>query len=277
MRRRASRPSEKGIEMKTAVRFCAIALALAGCGPTPVERTEWLQMGTVAAVQTRGPLAPELVAAVRASLSSVESLLNAHDSASELSRLAASTDAEILARCTPSVRPCYESAFALARETDGAFSPRWRGPGTLDLGAIAKGFALDEAARRLAPEVPTLLDLGGNLKACKGDWTVGVKDGESFILREGEACATSALYYRGDHIRDARTGESVSNALHSVTVIHPTSAMLADALSTALFILGPEKGTAFLLRHHPEARAIWTECYTGAEMVSEHIEFDDSR
>ena len=82
---------------------------------------------------------------------------------------------------------------------------------------------------------------------------------------------------RGDHIRDARTGESVSNALHSVTVIHPTNTILADALSTALFILGPEKGTAFLLRHHPEARAIWTECYTGVEMVSEHIEFDDSR
>ena len=34
---------------------------------------------------------------------------------------------------------------------------------------------------------------------------------------------------------------------------------------------------ASYLRHHPEARAIWTECYTGVEMVSEHIEFDDSR
>ena len=243
--------------MKTAVRFCAIALALAGCGPTPVERTEWLQMGTVAAVQTRGPLAPELVAAVRASLSSVESLLNAHDSASELSRLAASTDAEILARCTPSVRPCYESAFALARETDGAFSPRWRGPGTLDLGAIATGFALDEAARRLAPEVPTLLDLGGNLKACKGDWTVGVKDGESFILREGEACATSARYYRGDHIKDGRTGADVTNGVYSVTVIHPKSAMLADGLSTTLFVLGRERGEAFLKEYYSEAKVVW--------------------
>lgn len=245
--------------MKAAVRLCAIALALSGCGPTPVERTEWLQMGTVAAVQARGPLAPDLVASVRDSLTAVESLLNAHDADSELNRLAACSDEEILARCSPSVRPCYETAFALARETDGAFSPRWRGPGTLDLGAIAKGFALDEAARRLTPEVPTLLDLGGNLKACKGDWTVGVKDGESFVLHEGEACATSARYYRGDHIRDARTGSPVPATVHSVTVIHPTSAMLADALSTILYILGPDLAPAYLLRHHPEARAIWTE------------------
>ena len=73
----------------------------------------------------------------------------------------------------------------------------------------------------------------------------------------GAACATSAEYYRGKHIYDARTGRPVSNDVWSVTVVHPTSAMLADALSTILFIYGREEGERFLARHYPEARAIW--------------------
>jgi thiamine biosynthesis lipoprotein ApbE len=43
----------------------------------------------------------------------------------------------------------------------------------------------------------------------------------------------------------------------SVTVVHPTSAMLADGLSTVMFIFGREKGEAFLKSRHPEARAVW--------------------
>ena len=104
-----------------------------------------------------------------------------------------------------------------------------------------------------------LIDLGGNLKAVKGDWTVGIKDGESFVLHEGEACATSARYYRGSHIKDGRTGADVTNGVYSVTVVHPKSAMLADGLSTTLFILGREKGEAFLKKHYPEARAVWID------------------
>ena len=56
---------------------------------------------------------------------------------------------------------------------------------------------------------------------------------------------------------DGRTGPAVSNDVFSVTVVHPTSAMLADGLSTILFILGREKGEAFLRTHHPEAYAVW--------------------
>ena len=102
-----------------------------------------------------------------------------------------------------------------------------------------------------------LIDLGGNLKAVKGDWTVGIKGGGSFVLREGEACATSARYYRGGHIKDGRTGAEITNGVYSVTVFHPKSAMLADGLSTTLFILGREKGEAFLKKHYSEARAVW--------------------
>ena len=210
-------------------------------------------MGTVAAVQFRGgPEDRESVARVRRSFQAVVDEFNAHDPNSAINRLHRSTDFG---------RPCWTFAFRLKEETLGAFDPGWRGGGKLDFGAVAKGFAVDVAAEavlrttNLAADV--LIDLGGNLKAVKGDWTVGVKDGASFVLRQGEACATSARYYRGDHIRDARSGQAVTNAPHSVTVVHPSSAMVADGLSTVLFILGREKGEAFLRERHPEARAIW--------------------
>jgi thiamine biosynthesis lipoprotein len=85
-------------------------------------------------------------------------------------------------------------------------------------------------------------------------WTIGVKDPGRpqeltavLALNNGAVC-TSGDYERstasGHHILDPRTRES-SGRLSSATVIAP-SAMLADALSTAAFVLGPEAGRRFL-------------------------------
>lgn len=237
--------------------LAAAALCLVGCGRPKVERLAWPVMGTVAAVQTRadlggsGPVAD--VSAVKQVFASVEKLMNAHDPDSETSRLAPRGEAEVLAGCAPEVRPCYAAAFKLMRASGGAFNPRWRGPRTLDLGAIAKGFAVDRATNdpALAGRADVLVDLGGNLKALRGNWRTGVKDprGGGFAavvdLREGEALATSATYYRGGHIYDGRTGLAVSNGVAAVTVLC-NSAMWADGLSTTLFVLGPKEGAAFL-------------------------------
>ena len=217
-----------------------------------VERVEWPVMGTVAAVQTRGGSSDqrrEAMDKVKAAFAEVERLLNAHDPNSELSRLAALPDAEVLANCNAEMRPCYEMAFELMRQLGGAFNPRWRGPGTLDLGAIAKGFAVDRAAAAVPypQDFDLLIDLGGNLFAVKGSWRVGVMGSDKVIdLHEGGACATSAEYFRGKHIRDGRTGAVVSNGVASVTVMCAGSAMRADGLSTALFVLGPDAGGRFL-------------------------------
>ena len=235
---------------------------VAGCGKPKVERVEWPVMGTVAAVQTRGATAEETAEAVRAAkaeFARIEKLLNAHDPNSELSRLAPLPEAEILKRCDKDVRECYEMAFDLMRKSGGAFNPRWRGTNTLDLGAIAKGFAVDLAATRVPTgDYDVLLDLGGNLRAVRGDWKLGIAgSGESLELEENQSCATSAEYYRGKHIYDGRTGNVVTNDLLSVTIVHPSSAMLADGLSTICFILGETEGEAFLKKFYPEARAIW--------------------
>ena len=242
----------------------AAAVLLWGCSREPVERVEWPVMGTIAAVQVRGgsagyglPISTYRKSAGGA-FAEVERLLNAHDAESEISRLAPLDEEEILVKCDPRMKPCYEAAFKLMRASGGAFNPRWKGPGTLDLGAIAKGFAVDLAAESIYVDGnDVLLDLGGNLKALEGEggshkpWKTGVKDpdGGGFAavadLREGEALATSATYYRGSHIYDGRTGRPVSNDVASVTVLC-RSAMWADGLSTVLFILGPGEGRRFV-------------------------------
>ena len=242
----------------------ALLVVLLGCDRTRSvdSNIEWMVMGTTAALRWKS--ADGAVAdaeQVKAVFSKIERLLNAHDVESELSKLACFEDDQVLAQCDDFVRTCYEAAFKLREQTDGMFNPRWKGPATLDLGAIAKGYAVDVAAESVAwkGRGKMLIDLGGNLKAVKGDWNVGVFGDvdETFLLKEGEACATSARYFRGDHIKDGRDGEAIMNTLYSVTVIHPTSAMLADGLSTVCFILGREAGDNFLQRLYPEAKVIW--------------------
>ena len=239
---------------------------VAGCGKAPIERVEWPVMGTIAAVQTKGGgLSSEALDAVKAEFNRVNEHFNIHDPKAPIHEIAKCTDESIMSYDAVFPWFCYSTAFNLRDASEGAFNPRWRGPNTLDMGAVAKGFAVDLAAdavkecyEKAGENMPMMLiDLGGNLKAVKGAWTVGVKDGESFVLHEGEACATSARYYRGDHIKDGRTGETVVNDIYSVTVIHPKSAMLADGLSTTLFILGREKGEEFLKKHYSDARAVW--------------------
>jgi thiamine biosynthesis lipoprotein ApbE len=217
-------------------------------------------MGTIAAVQTRGFFSPEketmwVRGLGRPVFGIVEFNLNARDPNSELFRLAPNSDEKVCESCNSDMRPCYEAAFALQKVSAGAFNPRWRGTNTLDLGAIAKGFAVDRLESMLKTVHPVrtdcLIDLGGNLKSLRGSWRTGVKDPDRdgfaavVDLHEGEALATSATYYRGSHIYDGRTGLAVSNGVVSVTVLC-NSAMWADGLSTTLFVLGPDEGKKFL-------------------------------
>ena len=251
-------------------RFLLALLAAAGCGAQPdVDSLGWLVMGTTAQISFKTADGPYTVSEglafgeVKDIFEDVERKLSIWRPDSETSRYIA------LDMVSPETRPCYEAAFELRKQSDGAFNPFWRGAGKgPDLGAIAKGFAVDLAAARLlrggGPGRELLIDLGGNLKVVHGVWRTGIRDpfGTGGIVRtltltNGMACATSGEYERGKHIRDGRTGVPVTNDVASVTVVHPSSAMLADGLSTTLFVLGRERGEAFLKEHYPEARAYW--------------------
>ncbi|HEX5501695.1 MAG TPA: FAD:protein FMN transferase [Thermomicrobiales bacterium] len=139
-----------------------------------------------------------------------------------------------------------------------------RRPLLLDLGAVAKGLAIDLAARELLPCRDFAIDAGGDLylggrNAAGEPWRVGVRhprraDAALAVLRVGDlAVCTSGDYERrspgpggGHHLLDPRTGRPAAGAA-SVTVVAPT-AMLADALATAAFVLGPERGLRLLER-----------------------------
>jgi len=139
-----------------------------------------------------------------------------------------------------------------------------RRPLTLDLGAVAKGLAVDTAVRELQPFENFAIDAGGDLylggvNAAGTRWAVGIRhprrDGELIdtLHISDQAVCTSGDYERqapvgsGEHhLLDPHTGASPVEVA-SVTVVAP-SAMVADALGTAAFILGPKAGIQFLDR-----------------------------
>ena len=238
----------------------------------------WPVMGTVARFKAHGRLVPTEVEAFRKvaveNMERIEKLLSAHDPQSEMNRLFSGFKGEpgtLPDGISEDMVPCYKMAFKLRELSGGAFNPCWKGDGTIDLGAIAKGFALDDTLAKLrrdyrfSHEVSKfMLDLGGNLLALSGSWSTGIRDpateggiARSMVLEPGFAAATSGEYERGKHIYDGRTGKPVENDVASVTVVHPNSAMLADGLSTTLFVLGRREGMEFLSRNFPEARAYW--------------------
>ncbi len=137
----------------------------------------------------------------------------------------------------------------------------------LDLGGIAKGYAADQLAA-MAQESGlerALLDLGGNIyafgtKADGSSWRVGVKDpanpaGSPALALSvwNRSVVTSGMYerffeqdgIRYHHILNPATGYPVRNDIQSVTIVSASS-MLADALSTSVFILGRERGLRLL-------------------------------
>ncbi len=132
----------------------------------------------------------------------------------------------------------------------------------VDLGGIAKGHALDraEAALRRAGATGGVLDLGGNLKVFgtgpgREVGIVDPADPEALLLivpLSSGSVATSGQYERFvaidgqpyGHILDPRTGWPVASGL-SATIIAP-KALWADALATAVVVLGMEPGLALI-------------------------------
>ena len=133
---------------------------------------------------------------------------------------------------------------------------------TVDLGGIAKGFAIDRAVEVLEENGirQAAVNAGGDIRLL-GDrqgqpWRIAVQDPRNsnrFLAKlflKDVAVVTSGDYerffekdgVRYHHLFDPRTGYP-SQASRSVTVLADNAA-LADALATAAFVLGPEKGLA---------------------------------
>jgi FAD:protein FMN transferase len=150
-------------------------------------------------------------------------------------------------------------------------------PLLLDLGAVAKGLAVDAAARELHPFEDFAIDAGGDLYLGGRNpdgrpWTIGIRhprtDGAviASLRISDKAVCTSGDYERigpdaSRHIIDPRTGGAAFTTA-SVTVVAPT-ALAADALATAAFVLGPVEGIRLLERHGVEGLIVTPalECF----------------
>ena len=146
--------------------------------------------------------------------------------------------------------------------------------GGIDLGGIAKGYAADACAEILEKNgvEKAIVNIGGNVRVI-GSWnaTIGVKDprGEDGALVMSLPVNEASLVTSGDyeryfiqdgvryhHIFDTKTGYPASSGVLSVTVLCPDGTT-ADALSTILFVMGPEKGQEFLQEWDYDAQAAW--------------------
>lgn len=135
----------------------------------------------------------------------------------------------------------------------------------LDFGGIAKGYASQRLMAIFEQDgiAGGLVTLGGNTQLYRSkpdgeDFSVGVQDPQNVedyvgvIRSKNEAVITSGIYQRFfeeggkkyHHIIDPATGAPADNTLASATVICQDGTT-ADALATALMIMGREKAIAF--------------------------------
>ena len=153
----------------------------------------------------------------------------------------------------------------------------------VDLSGIAKGYAVDQVTRYLlAQEVSAfLVEVGGELRSHghKPDgtpWRIAVEQptpadfneraaaAQAVVALDGMAMATSGDYRhflaedgrRYSHTIDPRNGQPVSHGLASVSVLH-AECMHADALATALTVLGPAQGWDYARRRKLAAFFVW--------------------
>ncbi len=134
----------------------------------------------------------------------------------------------------------------------------------VDLGGIAKGYALGKVVEILSSDISYgMVSFGGNVgvwgeKPEGGAWEIGIKDPFDTdsvvgkIITDGGYVSVSGDYERYfeaegkkyHHIFDPKTGYPANNGIRSVAV-YTKDATLGDALSTALFVMGYEKAIEF--------------------------------
>jgi thiamine biosynthesis lipoprotein len=169
----------------------------------------------------------------------------------------------------------------------GSSAVRFAEPGLeITFGAVGKGYALDEAAGILRfYDVESALLHGGRstiyaVGAPPGaeGWELALRDPRDrvtplrTIYLRNRAISTSGDYeqffevdgVRYSHILDPRSGRPVQG-MHCVWVIAP-SATDSDALSTAFFVMGPEKTRAFC-RAYPELEVVMVQSAPDGEGI----------
>ncbi len=183
-------------------------------------------------------------------------------------------------RGKPRAEPPSEEEIARARAAVGLSRVSLRGEAglvkedprvSLDFSAVAKGYGVDEVARLLreAGWRDFLVEIGGEVFAAGrrrdgAPWHIGIARPDSrarpdevyrVVALSDAALATSGDYRqffvhegrRYSHVVDPQSGRPVARGVVSASVLAP-DCMTADALATAVMVLGAEEGIALLER-----------------------------
>lgn len=147
----------------------------------------------------------------------------------------------------PELRALLEQATEWSKKTGGAFDPRWRekvhGEKGFESGAFGKGYALDRMLALTSGDAT--IDFGGQL-IVRGSREVAIADPRDrakpvlALTIANASLSTSGNSEQPGHIFDPRSGRSVRRD-GSVSVI-AKDGVIADILSTALYVMGEEEG-----------------------------------
>jgi len=205
-------------------------------------------MGTVCEISAANP-EPAFAEARR-----IEAMISTWRDDSELSRL----NHGQISKPSPELDALLREAMAISRETGGAFDPqvgrftlpRRGATGLIDEGGFGKGYALDRMLAVTAGDA--VINFGGQIDV-RGSQEVAIahplhrdKPLVTLILRDA-SLSTSSDSEQPGHIVDPATGKSVPSWGSASVIDH--SAFRADALSTALYVMGPERGLAWARAH----------------------------
>jgi len=241
-------------------------------------------MGTTVSVKVEGPMSPYLAQRALYEIEKMEVVFSKFSPKSEIAminRLAGKAPLQV----SRDTFDCISLAVRINKLTRGAFditlghardlvlNPATskvylkRNNETIDLGGIAKGFAV-EAARHLLMTKGSqagMVDMHSSIAVFGNKlWRIGIRhprQPEKLLgvveLGNGQSLSTSGDYEQGKHIIDPRTGKPAESC-EAVTLIGMNAAEM-DAFSTGVFVLGPEIGME-LIEKLPDVEGLIVDC-----------------